>query len=80
MQRMGLGQYTGLGFPGERVGNLPAYPRWRPAETATLSYGYGLSVTAEQLANAYATLASGGRMILPYALASPARASARLIA
>ncbi len=24
MQRMGLGQYTGLGFPGERVGNLPA--------------------------------------------------------
>ena len=45
MQRVGLGQYTGLGFPGERVGNLPNYREWRKAETATLSYGYGLSVT-----------------------------------
>ncbi|AGI22764.1 peptidoglycan glycosyltransferase [Pseudomonas sp. ATCC 13867] len=73
MQRMGLGQYTGLGFPGERVGNLPAYPRWRPAETATLSYGYGLSITAVQLAHAYATLANGGSM-MPLSLVRRERA------
>lgn len=63
MQRVGLGQDTGLGFPGERVGNLPNYRQWRPAETATLSYGYGLSVTAVQLARAYAVLANGGREV-----------------
>lgn len=63
MQRVGLGQYTGLGFPGERVGNLPNYREWRKAETATLSYGYGLSVTALQLVHAYAAIANNGRIV-----------------
>jgi cell division protein FtsI (penicillin-binding protein 3) len=63
MQRVGLGQYTGLGFPGERVGNLPNYREWRKAETATLSYGYGLSVTALQLVHAYAALANNGKIV-----------------
>nr|WP_139131090.1 MULTISPECIES: penicillin-binding transpeptidase domain-containing protein [Pseudomonas] len=60
MRRLGLGQDTGLGFPGERVGNLPNHREWRKAETATLSYGYGLSVTAVQMVHAYATLANNG--------------------
>ncbi|WP_166268516.1 peptidoglycan D,D-transpeptidase FtsI family protein [Marinobacter caseinilyticus] len=58
--RMGLGQATGIGFPGEAVGVLPSPPRWRPVEEATLSYGYGLSVNALQLAQAYMVLANGG--------------------
>ncbi|MCG6540007.1 penicillin-binding protein 2 [Pseudomonas sp. KSR10] len=63
MRKVGFGQDTGLGFPGERVGNLPSYREWRQAETATLSYGYGLSVTAVQLAHAYSTLANDGRLV-----------------
>jgi cell division protein FtsI (penicillin-binding protein 3) len=63
MQQVGLGQDTGLGFPGERVGNLPNHRIWPKAETATLAYGYGLSVTAIQLAHAYAVLANNGRSI-----------------
>jgi cell division protein FtsI (penicillin-binding protein 3) len=63
MQQVGLGQDTGLGFPGERVGSLPNHRKWPQAETATLSYGYGLSVTAIQLAHAYATLANDGRSV-----------------
>ena len=63
MSQLGLGQYTGLGFPGERVGNLPNHREWRKAETATLSYGYGLSVTALQLVHAYAGLANHGNMV-----------------
>ncbi|MFG0584250.1 peptidoglycan D,D-transpeptidase FtsI family protein [Pseudomonas sp. zjy_9] len=59
---LGFGRDTGLGFPGERVGNLPNHRQWREAETATLSYGYGLSVTAVQLAHAYSALANGGGM------------------
>lgn len=58
--RLGLGQATGVGFPGESVGMLPTRMRWRPIEIATLSYGYGLSVTAMQLAQAYAVLGAGG--------------------
>lgn len=63
MAKLGLGSDTGLGFPGERLGALPNHRQWRPAETATLSYGYGVSVTAIQLAHAYATLANDGKMI-----------------
>ncbi|MRJ21823.1 penicillin-binding protein 2 [Pseudomonas haemolytica] len=62
-QKIGLGQPTGLDFPGERVGNLPNYREWKKAETATLSYGYGLSVTAIQLAHAFSVLANNGRMV-----------------
>jgi len=58
--RLGLGQPTGVGFPGEAVGVLPAPPKWRPVEEATLSYGYGMSVNALQLAQAYMVLANGG--------------------
>lgn len=58
--RLGLGQPTGIGFPGEAVGVLPAPPKWRPVEEATLSYGYGMSVNALQLAQAYMVIANGG--------------------
>ncbi|MCU1767403.1 cell division protein [Pseudomonas protegens] len=60
LHRVGLGQETGVGFPGEQTGVLPLRREWRPTETATLAYGYGVSVTAVQLARAYATLVNGG--------------------
>ncbi|WP_410017145.1 peptidoglycan D,D-transpeptidase FtsI family protein [Pseudomonas sp. 5P_3.1_Bac2] len=63
MQQVGLGQDTGLSFPGERVGNLPNYRVWKKAETATLAYGYGLSVTAVQLAHAYTVLGNKGQVV-----------------
>lgn len=58
--RVGFGQSTGIGFPGESVGILPAQVNLRPVEVAALSYGYGLSVNALQMAQAYMTLANGG--------------------
>ena len=58
--RMGLGQSTGSGFPGERVGNLPAHRRWQPIVRATFSFGYGMTATTLQLAQAYSVIASGG--------------------
>jgi cell division protein FtsI (penicillin-binding protein 3) len=63
--RFGFGQITGSGFPGESPGVLPDFKRWRPVEKLSMSYGYGLSVTALQLANAYTALANGGRMRAP---------------
>jgi cell division protein FtsI (penicillin-binding protein 3) len=59
-RRFGFGQPTGSGFPGESAGSLPEPNTWGPVEKATLSYGYGLSVTALQLAQSYAAIANGG--------------------
>ncbi|MDP6535677.1 MAG: penicillin-binding protein 2 [Gammaproteobacteria bacterium] len=60
LARVGFGQVTGTGFPGERGGVLPNPRRWSRIEIATLSYGYGLSTSALQLAQAYSVIADGG--------------------
>jgi len=56
----GFGLSTGSGFPGEADGYLSSYHRWHDIQRATLSYGYGLSVTAMQLAEAYSVFANDG--------------------
>jgi len=58
--KMGFGDATGVGFPGEAAGQLTPYRQWARIDQATLSFGYGLSVTTLQLAQAYAVFASGG--------------------
>jgi cell division protein FtsI (penicillin-binding protein 3) len=63
--RFGFGDVTGTGFPGESAGVLRNHQRWRRVEQATLSYGYGLSVTVLQLAEAFAALADDGRLRRP---------------
>jgi cell division protein FtsI (penicillin-binding protein 3) len=60
LDAFGFGKTTGSGFPGEVSGSLPAFRAWNPARQATISYGYGLSITALQLADAYDTLANAG--------------------
>jgi cell division protein FtsI (penicillin-binding protein 3) len=57
---LGFGQVTGSDFPGESAGMLSNYTHWRPVGIATLSHGYGISVTPLQLAHAYATIGAGG--------------------
>lgn len=59
-RRLGFGSRTGSGFPGESAGRMQPSSRWNPVELSTMSYGYGITVTALQLAQAYATIASGG--------------------
>lgn len=58
--RLGFGLGTGIGFPGESIGSLPDSSHWRPIEVAAMSYGYGLNVTALQLAQAYMVMGNGG--------------------
>ena len=60
LDAFGFGKSTGSGFPGEASGDLPAFRAWNQARQATISYGYGLSITALQLADAYDTLANAG--------------------
>ncbi len=57
---LGFGRSTGSGFPGEAAGHLAAMPPRRPIERATLAFGYGVSATPLQLAQAYGVLAADG--------------------
>lgn len=65
LNAFGFGQLSGSGFPGEVAGYLPAYRSWSQARQATISYGYGVAVTALQLADAYDIIADNGVHIAP---------------
>ncbi len=59
----GFGQKPQLPFPGAVSGRLRPYKSWRPIEQATMSYGYGLSASLFQLAQAYTIFARDGELI-----------------
>lgn len=67
LHKVGFGESTGVGFPGEQSGSLVKRPVWGDFVLATLSFGYGLSVTALQLAHAYSVFANDG-MLKPVSL------------
>ena len=67
LARAGLGSYVGVELPGEAYGKLSSAQLKYPVVRATLAYGYGLSVSPIQLAQAYLTLASHG-MRLPISI------------
>jgi len=61
LQRVGFGRRTTSGFPGESPGILHDRANWRPFELATLAFGYGISITPLQLAQAYSVIANDGQ-------------------
>ncbi|MCS2610031.1 peptidoglycan D,D-transpeptidase FtsI family protein [Halomonas dongshanensis] len=69
--QLGFGQSPGTGFPGESTGSLNAPVRWSRSERAALSYGYGLSVSALQVASAYTAIANHGERLPPSLLRLP---------
>lgn len=60
LRKFGFGQATQSGFPGEAPGILPDKVKPYSYPYITLGFGYGLSVTVLQLAQAYMVLATGG--------------------
>jgi len=67
---LGVGRPTESLFPGEVAGQLPHFSGWGQFEQATHAFGYGLSVTVLQLAQAYSVLAADG-MHRPVTLLRP---------
>jgi len=59
---VGFGRKPQIGFPGAATGRLRAWKNWRPIEYATMSYGYGLSASLLQIAQAYTVFARDGDM------------------
>lgn len=58
--RAGFGTYPGSGLPGEVAGRMSDAELNNPIVRATMAYGYGISVTPLQLAQAYLGLATMG--------------------
>lgn len=66
LRAFGFGSFTGVGFTSESHGTLPRPDDWiRDYTLESVSRGYGLSVTAVQLASAYAVIANGGVLYTP---------------
>lgn len=63
--RFGIGQPSGLDFPGESRGILAPVDRWSGSQRYTVLFGQGLSVNAIQAAGVYQTLANGGVRMPP---------------
>ncbi len=65
-RRFGFGEPTGLPLPGEASGVLrPKGRPWYDGETATASFGQGISVSTVQLAMAMSAIANGGKLLEP---------------
>ncbi|UTW45257.1 FtsW/RodA/SpoVE family cell cycle protein [bacterium SCSIO 12696] len=62
LDSLGLGMTHNIELPGQVAGYLPHWSDWSDVGTATLSYGYGLSVTPLHLAQAYLAIANDGEM------------------
>ncbi|MEQ6291156.1 peptidoglycan D,D-transpeptidase FtsI family protein [Vogesella sp. GCM10023246] len=62
-RQSGFGISPQSGFPGESSGRLRDWQGWRPIEQATMSFGYGVTVSLLQLARAYTIFTHGGALL-----------------
>ncbi|GAA2444048.1 penicillin-binding protein 2 [Streptomyces macrosporus] len=65
LRKFGIGQRTGLGFPGETPGILADPEDWNASQQYTIPFGQGLSINAVQAASVYSTIANGGVRVEP---------------
>ncbi len=85
VRNFGFGSPTGFDLPGEERGIVPTLPQYTGASMGNLPIGQGESVTALQLATAYAAIANGGTLRPPHVVAtvdgrpSPAPAGRRVL-
>ena len=63
LTRCGIGERTESGYPGESDGFIVKAADANPFVLATLGFGYGMSVTALQLAKGYLIFANEGRLL-----------------
>ncbi len=85
IKRFGFGAKTGIDFPDETQGIVPALERWSGSTIGTLPIGHGIAVTPVQMAAAYATVANEGVWLRPHVVAKvgsierPAYAARRVL-
>ena len=65
LKKFGFGDPSGLAFPGETNGRLPAPDQWSGTSQTTISYGYGLNASPLQVLMAGCAIANGGKLMKP---------------
>ncbi|WP_277033998.1 penicillin-binding protein 2 [Actinacidiphila oryziradicis] len=65
LRKFGIGQPSGLGFPGETSGILAMAKDWNASQQYTIPFGQGLSLNALQATSVYSTIANGGVRVEP---------------
>lgn len=79
LKKFGFGAKTGIDLPGESSGLLPYWSNWDAGIHATMSYGYGTSVTAVQMLSAVSALANNGVKVTPHVIKySPEEAAIKI--
>ena len=71
LKRFGIGEKTGIDLPGESRGLITDYREWYKSTHASIGYGYGVSVTAIQLASAISSIANNGIKVTPHVIQYP---------
>ena len=69
VREFGFGDTTGIDFPGEEQGIVPAPDDYSGSTMGNLPIGQGLSVTPIQMATAYSVIANGGILRPPHLIA-----------
>jgi cell division protein FtsI (penicillin-binding protein 3) len=65
IDRFGFGRQTGVQFPGEEEGIVPALDEYSGSSMGNLPIGQGLAVTPMQMMAGYAAIANGGMLRPP---------------
>ena len=65
MQKLGIGQMTGLDFPGESAGLVEPLSKWGPTDLASTAIGQNTAVSPMQVLDMMNTVASGGLFVSP---------------
>jgi cell division protein FtsI (penicillin-binding protein 3) len=73
LKRLGLGQRTGIGLPGESPGSVPPLSQWSGSTFGNLPIGQGLSMTVLQMASMYQTVANDGVRVPPRIISAEVR-------
>ncbi|MFM1917304.1 MAG: hypothetical protein RJB01_819 [Actinomycetota bacterium] len=60
MKKFGVGEPSGIGLPAEGIGYIPPVDNWSPTSFPTIAFGQGLSTSAIQATNVFATIANDG--------------------
>ena len=68
LKKFGFGEKTGIDLPGESIGILKPAEKWDSSDHASMSYGYGSSVTAIQMVSAVSAIANDGVRVTPHVI------------
>ncbi|MCX4749605.1 penicillin-binding protein 2 [Kitasatospora sp. NBC_01287] len=79
LQKFGIGQPSGLDFPGETRGILANPAAWQGTQQYTIPFGQGLSLNALQATSVYSTIANGGVRVAPSLVAGATGPDGRFV-